>query len=287
MVESQFIRFEDDFSMHYQENWKYWALTGQYHNDLEVIYISSGKIEITINGKPYAAGPDTLIFINNLEPHHYSILEYPYCRHVLIFKQNYLGMLSNEPVLASIFNYRPKNFNHLIKLSPEQAPAILGIFAKMHDEYSGKGPYWERSVKLLLCQLVIGLYRISERSFPLSSLNQTIGNKLIIDIQNYIDDHFTQDLNLKDIAAMFHANMYYLCHLFNEITGSTFKNHLIQRRVSYAKDLLSYTAKDVSEIAAEAGFGSVNHFIRTFKKTVSITPHQYRKNFRRDAGAHH
>jgi AraC-like DNA-binding protein len=286
MAESQLIKFENDFSMHYQENWKHWTLTDQCHNDLEVIYIVNGIIEITINGKSYTAGAQTMIFINNLEPHHYTILEYPYCRHVLIFKQNFLGALANEPVLASIFNYRPKNFSHIIQLTPEQAPAILQLFYKLHDEYRDKVPFWERAVKTHICQLVIYLYRISEISFPLSELNHTIGNKVIVDIQSYIDEHYMEDINLKDISGMFHTNMYYLCHLFKDITGSTFKNHLIQRRVSYAKDLLSYTEKDVSEIATETGFGSVNHFIRTFKKTVSITPYQYRKNFLRNSKAY-
>lgn len=286
MSESTLIKYVDDFNMHYTENWKYWALTDHYHNDLEIIYVAAGKLEITINNKVYIAEPDTLIFINNLEPHYYSILEYPYNRHVLIFKKNYLSMLANEPVLASIFNYRPKNFNHMIKLAPDQADVVKGLFLKMQSEYKEAKPYWERSIKTLLCQLVIYTYRISEKSFPLSNLNQTIYKTVIIDLQNYIDEHFMEEINLKDMANMFHTNMYYLCHLFKEITGNTFKNYLIQRRVSFAKDQLSYTNKDISEIATGIGFSSVNHFIRTFKKMVGITPYQYRKNFRKSTERH-
>jgi YesN/AraC family two-component response regulator len=139
---------------------------------------------------------------------------------------------------------------------------------------------------LLICQLIVYLYRISEKSFPLSSLNQSISKTVIVDIQNYIDDHFMEEISLKDMAGMFHTNMYYLCHLFKEMTGTTFKNYLIQRRVSYAKDMLCYTNKDIAEIVAETGFGSVNHFIRAFKKTVGITPHQYRKNSRKGTEGH-
>lgn len=286
MPESTLIKHDADFNIHYAESRNYWLVSDHYHNDMEIILVIEGKLQITINGKVYVAEPDTLIFINNLEPHYYSILDYPYVRHVAIFKQSYLSMLTNEPVLTSIFNYRPKNFNHLIKLEPGEAAAVRDLFARMQTEYEQAPTYWERSIKTLLCQLLIQTYRISEKSFPLSGVSQKIYKKVIIDIQNYIDEHFTQEINLKDMADMFHTNMYYLCHLFKEITGDTFKNYLIQRRVSYAKDLLSYTDKDIAEIASEVGFSSVNHFIRTFKKMVSITPYQYRKNFRKGIEQH-
>lgn len=281
MSESRLVKYGGDFSLHYNENWKYWSMSDHFHNEHEIIYVVKGKIEITINGKTYLADSNSLVLINNLEPHYYTILEYPYFRHVLVFKQSCLSILANEPVLASLFNYRPKSFNHVVKLTDEQAPAVNELFAKMHTEFGESKPFWEKYIKMLLSQLVVYLYRISEKSFPLSNLNQSVYKTVIISIQNYLDEHFMEEINLKDMAARFHTNMYYLCHLFKEITGTTFKNHLIQRRVSYAKDLLAYTGKDISEIAVETGFSSVNHFIRTFKKLVETTPYQYRKSFRK------
>ena len=277
MSASMFVKQEADFTIHYAENRSHWGVVNHYHADLELILVLEGKLQITINDKTHVAESGTLIFISTLEPHYYSVLELPYVRHVVMFKQSYLSMLANEPVLTSIFNYRPKSFNPLVKLPSDQAEAMRMLFARMQSEFEETPSYWERSIKALLCQLMIDTYRVSEKSFPLSNVSPKSNKKIIIDLQLYIDEHFMEDINLKDMAGMFHTNMYYLCHLFKEITGGTFKNYLIQRRLSYAKDLLSNTAKDVAEIAFEIGFGSANHFIRTFKKTAGVTPYQYRK----------
>lgn len=279
MPEPMLIKLQDDMSMHFGENSDYYILTEEYHNDLELIYIVEGKVQITIESKIYLAGSGTVIFINNMESHNITVLEYPYRRYVLMFKQAYLRQVTNEPALTSIFEYRPRNFNHLIELAPENASLVDKMFMKILEEYQGRQQFWDKFVKFLIGQLLIFLFRVSEPSFPLTSVNSSINKKVITDVQNYIDDHFTEEFTIKDISSQFHINMYYLCHLFKDITGSTFKNYIIGRRISFAKDLLAYTRKDIESVAAEAGFNSSDNFIRGFKKMVSITPHQYRKRF--------
>jgi AraC-like DNA-binding protein len=71
--------------------------------------------------------------------------------------------------------------------------------------------------------------------------------------------------------------MYYLCHLFKAVTGFSIKNYLIQYRISRSKDLLVLTSDDMTMVGSACGFQNVNHFIRTFRRLVGITPYQYRK----------
>ena len=48
--------------------------------------------------------------------------------------------------------------------------------------------------------------------------------------------------------------------------------------MEYAKHLLSATKMTVCEISSACGYNSDVHFMRLFKKTVGISPLEYRKS---------
>lgn len=278
MSDSLYVVKPDSFDIGYRQNDKYWQVSNHYHNDYEIIYVAKGKIQFTIDDKVYIPKSDTLIFLNNHEKHEYEILEYPYGRHVIMMKPDFIDPFINDPILTSIFQHRPKNFNNMVELNEKQASVILELFDKMHAEYKNKMPYWENNVKLYLYLLFVEVFRISRTHFPLSYVDNSANKKLITEVQKYIEDNYSNDINLKDISKLFHTDMYYLCHLFKEVTGYTFKTYLTMRRMTIAKDLLAYTDKDVTQVGFDSGFNNVNHFIRTFKKAVGITPFQYKKH---------
>ena len=87
---------------------------------------------------------------------------------------------------------------------------------------------------------------------------------------------FPEDVRIKDLAAKYYINFYYLSHLFREVTGYSPKQYLLLNRLSYAKDLLINTPLSVSEIAYQAGFPDDNGFIRSFKHEFGVTPKKYR-----------
>jgi YesN/AraC family two-component response regulator len=122
---------------------------------------------------------------------------------------------------------------------------------------------------------MISLYRKYSGSFPAHITNNISG--LILQIQRYIEENSSHNINLKDISKMYYTDMYYLSHNFKKITGYTFKEYLILQRISRAKDFLYHTKDDISMVGVKSGFNNVNHFIRIFKKITGITPLQYRK----------
>ena len=94
----------------------------------------------------------------------------------------------------------------------------------------------------------------------------------------YINEHFTEEgLSLSDVAEKVYINSYYLSHLFRKEMHTTFSEYLCTLRVERAKELLRAKGKSVESIASESGFGDYNHFIKTFKKSVGLTPAKYRK----------
>ena len=95
----------------------------------------------------------------------------------------------------------------------------------------------------------------------------------------YIDENLENDLSLEAIGNRFFLNRFYLSKLFRKSTGSNLHEYIIYKRVSKARRLLS-EGHSVTDTAALCGFNDYSNFLRMFKKSVGITPGQYRKNSR-------
>ena len=67
---------------------------------------------------------------------------------------------------------------------------------------------------------------------------------------------------------------------FRTATGMTVFDWIVRERVNRAKVLLELTDFPVGEVAAMAGFGSVEGLRRHFEKAVGTTAGGYRRTFR-------
>ena len=94
----------------------------------------------------------------------------------------------------------------------------------------------------------------------------------------YMRAHQTERLHLRTVAEHARLSPYYFCKLFKRTMGMTFTEYLTHLRLERAKDLLMSPTKPVSEIATVAGFGSIPHFNRAFKRYTGMTPTAYRSN---------
>ena len=106
----------------------------------------------------------------------------------------------------------------------------------------------------------------------------TLGNKRIDKIISFINNNYTRNLKLNEIAGMASMNSSAFCRYFKENTGKTLLQYVMEMRVGYACKLLALGEMDISQIAVECGFDSITHFNRTFKQLVNLTPTQYRSN---------
>ena len=64
--------------------------------------------------------------------------------------------------------------------------------------------------------------------------------------------------------------------LFSQMNSISVERYAILQRIEYAKELLSYGDKSISEIAWELGFSSPAHFSAQFKKETGMSPKQFK-----------
>lgn len=100
------------------------------------------------------------------------------------------------------------------------------------------------------------------------------------DIARDIDKNFRLDLSLPFFEQKYHRSRYHISKQFKKYMGIPVNEYLILTRISHAKELLKYSELPVNEIAFEAGFHNVTHFINLFKARENLTPYAYRKAWR-------
>lgn len=100
---------------------------------------------------------------------------------------------------------------------------------------------------------------------------------LIVRAKKYIATRFTEPITLNAIAAHLHVSTFYFCKQFKKHTGLCFTEYLTRLRIERAKQLLRDPHVRVSEAAFDAGFLSLPHFNRSFKRVTGQSPTGFRK----------
>ncbi len=96
------------------------------------------------------------------------------------------------------------------------------------------------------------------------------------EVDEYIKQHYKENISLKQISERFHVNNVYLGQLFKRRHNMLFKDYIYSLRINDAENYLLNTNKRVYQIAEELGFANVDAFISRFVQIKGITPNQYR-----------
>ncbi len=93
---------------------------------------------------------------------------------------------------------------------------------------------------------------------------------------NYMQEHFTQDLYLEDVAKAVYLSPGYLCRIFKSETGYSFKEYLHKLRIEKAQQLIRETDHKYYEIAELVGYKNYKYFSSYFSKITGCSAKEYR-----------
>jgi len=181
-----------------------------------------------------------------------------------------------EPFFVEEHSVRPR-FNLVGKIQCETE----NIFNEILREYENREPGFDLIIRSLLLKLLV----MAGREFT-KSISNSKSAKLferhsdaIKGAIRYIEENYTLDLNIDTVAKKFHLSPSFFGYLFKSLTSKTFKEYITGLRIAKASEMLKHTDDLVINICYESGFNNVNHFNRTFKQIIGMTPGQYRKRF--------
>lgn len=93
----------------------------------------------------------------------------------------------------------------------------------------------------------------------------------------YLNDHYSENMTVDDLAKIAHYSVAQFRRLFGELMQMSPSEYIASVRINAAKTLLRTTDRRISDIAADTGFFDHSHFIRTFRTIVGVTPARYRR----------
>lgn len=98
-------------------------------------------------------------------------------------------------------------------------------------------------------------------------------NRLVSDILLYLEEHYAEDISLRDIADLTGKTPEYLCSCFRKETGETIMYHLATIRVGRARQmLLENPDLPVYKVGEQCGFHSPSYFGKVFRAHTGVSP---------------
>lgn len=94
-------------------------------------------------------------------------------------------------------------------------------------------------------------------------------------VQKYIDRHYLEKIELKDIGLHFKMSPNYLCSIFRKYHSQGISSYQNSKRIDKAKDLLRQNVYKIYEISEMTGFDSPYYFSKVFKKTTGHSPRSW------------
>lgn len=103
------------------------------------------------------------------------------------------------------------------------------------------------------------------------------GHRVILEILNYIEEHFNEDIGLSELADRAGMSTAYLSVLFKTEVGTSYVKYLTELRIRKAKKLLQDGYK-VNEVSEMTGYSNYRYFCDIFKKHEGQTPNEYKNS---------
>lgn len=93
----------------------------------------------------------------------------------------------------------------------------------------------------------------------------------------YIREHYAQDLTVEKVAEHVGKTPNYFSHLFKKELGVPFREYVNRLRISKAKELILRTNDRIYEIGEKVGFSDYAYFTQVFRKLEGRPPTSLRK----------
>lgn len=246
------------------------------HEELEIKLQISGTSMVCVDEEFFILEKGDVLVVNPLQLHSSVVNEAKSdSKYLLIIVD--LGFC-DDSFFANDLNLRKKlladgvRFNNVFKSNLKLASIIQQVFV----EFQREGKYHEILIKCLLYELLVYLFRESEKNVV-----KTERKKQSIDVVfpaiKYMLENFSQQITLDELSDLCGLSKYYFSRVFRKVMGQTPMNYILSLRINYAKMLLKSANCNLDVVASKCGFVDISYFSNVFKKAVGVPPSVYRE----------
>jgi AraC-like DNA-binding protein/mannose-6-phosphate isomerase-like protein (cupin superfamily) len=253
------------------------------HNYVEIVYMYSGTTTHIINGEHRVTmRPGEFLFISRLASHEIlpagegdiavNFITLPR------FFDKALSMMESKNILGDFIagsvtghgmgvSYLHFRTGDVLTVKNLAENLIWSLTNKENYQYSIN----QNTLGLLFQHLLNNTDKLSQAPPDSAEYEHTV----VLDVLRYIEDNYT-DASLSNYADRAKMPLYQLSRMINRQTGKSFKEILLNRRMSQAEFLLRATKTPVEDVIPAVGYENTSYFYRMFKKRHGMTPREYR-----------
>ncbi|MCI1721733.1 MAG: helix-turn-helix domain-containing protein [Lachnospiraceae bacterium] len=259
-----------------------------WHDEIEVIYVSSGTLNVHVPGSSYLLSAGGCLAVSSGVLH--SAEAKPQCKlRCLVFSpllitgsqdsvyaKKYLNpLLSNPAFRAYVFDS-----------DTESMP--IRDFTEAFDALASDAPDFEFTVREHLSSLCCFLSHSFKHNPEAAPAGRSEDNVRLQKMIGYIQEHYTEDISLEQVAGAADIGERECLRCFKRTIQLSPMQYLLKYRIMQGADcLLAAPSDSISEISIACGFESPSNFSMLFKRFLGCTPREYRNSRSTDGSAHH
>lgn len=245
-----------------------WRSSSHSHDFIEILFIldGDGTVDIDENKFPIKKG-DIVVYnahSNHLEQ---SSNDEPLEAFFVAFDKIQLKNLPPNCILPERAKF--------IFSAGKYGDTITELFKTINSEIAEKGDFYVEIAKNTSIALLMFVFRILNQAQS-SGIDLLSRDNILSTVLPFIEANFLKDISLANVATECFVNKYYLSHIFTENFGMSIGQYIHSKRIELSKPFLSAGTLSVADVAEKCGFNDTNYFGRIFKKSVGLTPLQYR-----------
>ncbi len=194
--------------------------------------------------------------------------------------------IRNYPLSKSIKDYGYFSYavNEALHLSEKEESMIISTMKNIEQEYHSGIDLYSQDVIVSHIELLLNY---SNRFYNRQFITRKNANSdLLVQVEellaNYFNSSKVQELGLPSVqylSGKLNVSSNYLSDMLRTLTGQNTQQHIHNKLIEKAKEILTTTSMSVSEIAYNLGFEYPQSFSKLFKSKTNTSPLEFRHSF--------
>ncbi len=174
--------------------------------------------------------------------------------------------------------------NEALHLSEKEEAMITSIMQGIEQEYRSIIDNYSQDVIISQIELLLNYSnRFYNRQFI---TRKNASSDLLVKLEAILSEYFNGEKvretglpSVQYISEQLHVSPNYLSDMLRTLTGQSTQQHIHNKLIEKAKEILTTTSLSVSEISYRLGFEYPQSFSKLFKNKTSVSPLDYRHSF--------
>lgn len=271
--------FPVNISMEQIQSYETGVFLWHWHPEIELTLILSGEIEYQVDDMTYVLHAGDGMFCNSNALHSGHMRNGQDCNYLSVtFHPRFLYGYENSILytkyvgtIVSNNSWSSLALNSSVSWQAEILEALKEILEIHHNPITD----YELRLHMILMHIWHKLYLYFSTQ-PENEKKPTQYLDRLRDIISFIENNYTQEISLEDVAKAANICKSECCRFFKKHMGMTIFDYILYTRIQNSLPLLM-NAESITEVASQVGFSSPSYYSQIFKRYMKRTPMEYKR----------